>query len=972
MAEDKSSQDRFDQLNERLTFIESVLREQIARLYSIERHLGISRQPAEAAHPRHEQINAQTPPQIIAPATPAQPLIAQKPEREPGPQTASHATPQTDALPRPQTRRVLNIPEPSGPVPKRVTAEMSAEQMRAEQSRASRISRSDLEARIGGSLFNWIGVVAICFGVAFFLKYAFENQWIGPTGRVLIGVVIGLGFLTGAEVLRARGYSKYAHGLSGGGILILYLSVFAAFKLYNLIPHLLAFILMAAITTTASLLAARYNALPIAILGLIGGFLTPVLLSTGRDNQVELFSYIALLDAGVLALAYSKQWRSLNYLAFISTVLMFTAWEVIHYTPEKLWTTIFFLTLFFIIFALVAALYNVIHRRPTQWLDLSLVFLNALFYFGVTYELLDDHHHAFLGFFAVAIASFYLALGYFTYTRDREDKLLVLTFLGLAFLFAVLAVPIQLDQHWVTIGWAVQGAVMTWVGLRAGDRTSRYAALAVFAIAVSHWFIIDVPGFAYNAAYTFLPLFNSRALSCVALIASLAFAAKFYKQTQANVESNERSILRDLFLLTANALAVILLTLDASDYFEQQKVLARMEAEGRQPSSLSGALAQISNTEQFTFSALWGLYATGVLAVGILRDLKRLRVAALALLAAATFKVLILDASYHVASWHTTIFNQTFAAFALLIAAFACAAWFYIKSETIDQKERSIAVAVLIGVAATLTVIALSLEVNGYFERFKEGIDLAAFNFARIENTKQFALSALWSACGATMLLVGLARGLNTLRFGGLLLLAITTIKVLAIDLRYYDAEWHMLIVNQTFAAFALLIIALACAVWAYSRAKEIDEQERSRVVKVVIGLANVLAIIALSLEASGYFERQMRVAGLGGDSVELQLAERLSLSVIWTIYGGAMLAIGIIRRNRLLRVMALLLLGLTILKVFLVDLALLEKIYRIISFIVLGAILLVVSFLYQRYRRRMMDLIDIDPADAEAQATTD
>jgi uncharacterized membrane protein len=125
----------------------------------------------------------------------------------------------------------------------------------------------------------------------------------------------------------------------------------------------------------------------------------------------------------------------------------------------------------------------------------------------------------------------------------------------------------------------------------------------------------------------------------------------------------------------------------------------------------------------------------------------------------------------------------------------------------------------------------------------------------------------------------------------------------------------------------------------------------------VIIAIANILAIIGLSAEASGYFKAQMETGGVLGETFrDLKFARQLSLSVVWTIYGGAMLTVGILRSNRLLRWMALILLGMTIVKVFLVDLASLDTIYRIISFIVLGAILLVVSFLYQRFRQRWME----------------
>jgi len=157
-----------------------------------------------------------------------------------------------------------------------------------DESRAGAVSeekRRDLESVIGGSWFNWIGIIAVTFGIAFFLKFAFDKQWIGPSARVTLSALVGLVLLYLGERLRARGLKSYAYVLSGGGVLILYLSDYAAFNFYHLIGQTTAFLLMAVVTTTAVLLSVRLNALPVAILGLIGGFLTPLLLSTGVDNR---------------------------------------------------------------------------------------------------------------------------------------------------------------------------------------------------------------------------------------------------------------------------------------------------------------------------------------------------------------------------------------------------------------------------------------------------------------------------------------------------------------------------------------------------------------------------------------------------------------------------------------------------------------------------------------------------------------
>ena len=1113
MAEDSSSPDKIEQLDARLNYLESVARETVARIYALEKHLGLVFRtvPRELDTPTQVDREAQlsrlraieevlntapsvqpSPEQRSSAAQPAQPLSrptppVSKPADESAlavppsaPPTSRRPADKADQVTPARDHRVIGAPvpqrPPTSPQPRPAAPDIAP---------AAFAQRTDLEARIGGSWFNRIGIIAIFLGVTFFLKYAVDNEWIGPAGRVLIGAAVGVAFLILGERLR-RHYPSYAYGLTGGGIAVLYAAIwFASGNKYGLLAQPVAFGLMALVTATATLLSARYSALPIAVLGLIGGFLTPILLSTGVDNEAGLFTYIALLDLGVLALAYTKQWRTLNYMAFISTVLMFAAWMVDWYEPNKLWTTIVFLTIFFAIFALLAVLYNVVNRRPTGWLDLAMVFANALLYFSTSYSLLDDEYYGMLGGFALLVAAFYLGLGYFTYQRDPDDSLLVFTFLGLGFLFSVLAVPIQFDQHWVTMGWAIEGAVMTWIGLRANDRTSRYAALVVFAIALSHWVMVDVHDFAYFAGNEFVPLLNRRALSGAVLVAALGAAALFYKRYGEEVE--EQSSFAGLFTLGANALALALLTIDANDYFEQRKALAS----GRE------SLTSLSNTKALTLTALWTIYGVGALFAGITRKIKPLRILALILLAGATIKVLVVDLSYYNSSLHSLAFNQTFIAFAVLIGALATAAWFYHKAENLEEAERGPVRGVLIAAANMLAVIALSAEAIGYFDRaqalasgddigrlentkqfalsavwtifgaaafivgIRRGsagarigslmlvalatakvvtIDLQYYNAAwhtllfnptfaafglligalaicvwfyshaedagdkervvvpillgvanvlaivalsaevmgyydrakaligrqpweeisRLNNNEQFALSALWITYGAVALGIGTRGGRKSVRWGALALLTIATLKVLAVDSRFSDASWHTLVLNQTFGAFALLIAALACGVWFYSRAeKNVSAGERSVMLPLLVMSANLLAIVALSLEALGYYTVKMSATGLKPeDLANLKLAQQLSISVVWTIYGGALLTIGIARRSKLLRVMGLLLLGLTIFKVFLFDLSSLEKLYRIISFIVLGLILLTVSFLYQRYRQRVAEFI--------------
>ena len=782
MSQEDVPRNDLDRVVERLEHLETLLQMQTARLYAVEQRLGVKFAPPpvfeETASASPDVSTPNDAPQLWEPLRPQQSTTGAG-------DAGGRTTPDDDDdRPRDEARPYVEAAPP-----------------------ADTMRRADLETRIGGKWFNWIGIIAFTFGVAFFLKYAFDNEWIGPSGRVVSGIVVGVGFLLAGERLRVRGLASYAYALSGGGILILYLSVYAAFAFYQLVGQVPAFLAMAAVTATAVLLSVRYSALPIAVLGLIGGFLTPLLLSTGRDNQVALFAYIALLDAGVLALAYFKQWRSLDYMAFVATVLMQVGWLAVwygRYGTARLWPTVFFLTLFFLMFSMLAMVHNVLKQRRARWSDISLLLANATFYFATAYSLLDDAgYDGALGSFALVVSAFYILLFYATYRHHRADRLLRYSYLGSGITFLTMAVAIQLDQQWVTIGWATEAVVLTWIGLRSDEDAPRLAALGVFTVALTHWFGWDMLDLASQADGSFIPLLNRRAVSCAALVGAFAGAAWLYRRAGAEVEDDERSTLITVFVLAANVLALTLLTVDVNDYFEHARARAA-----------------------------------------------------------------VADGSANV--------------------------------------------------------------------------------LARLRNTHLFALSILWTLYGATALVLGILRRMFALRVAALALLGVTIIKVLALDAAYYGASWHVILFNQTFIALAMLVASLAACAWVYARSATINPTERAVVAPVLFGVAHLLAVAALSFEALGYFDRS------ASNQRDLRLAQQLSLSVIWTIYGGVMLVFGLMRRNQLLRVMSLALLGVTTLKVFFWDLASLDRIYRIISFILLGAILLAVSYIYQRRQQRM------------------
>ncbi|HEX7317477.1 MAG TPA: DUF2339 domain-containing protein, partial [Pyrinomonadaceae bacterium] len=707
---DHASREMLEQLAARIEHLERVMQAQTTRLYAIELRMGLGR---EARRPLYESL---------------------KDEREEG-RGAGH-----DDATRPTEAGAAPAYDPSRPegAPRREAGRRPTfgyrpgpgvdERTRAEAGAAARggpgvaAKPRDLESLIGGSIFSWLGILAAVFGAAFALKYAFDNDWISPAVRVALGALAGLGLLAVGERLRRKGMRPYAYVLSGGGVLILYLSVYAAYDFYQLLAQPIAFLLMTAVTAVAVLISVRLNALPVAVLGLVGGFLTPVLLSTGQDNQLALFTYISLLDAGVLAVAYFKRWRVLDFLSFAATTLMTLGWALKYYNDGKLWTTLVFVSLFFVVYSLLSFFHNVLPRRGSRWFDVALLATNATFYFTFCYALWVGAHYADAApaTHAMLVAAFFAALFYAARGRAPGDRLLAHAYVGAAVTFLTAAVAIQLELQWVTIVWAVEGLMLTWAGLRAGEPAARRAAIAVFAFALLHWFGFDAQQYAFDPqtlaaeGNNFVPLLNARALSCLALVASLAGAAWLYRghadadtgegEGREGLSEGERSAAVGLYTLAANGLALTLLTLDLSDYFGRQKALseglARERAEG---------------ARQFSLTALWSLWAAGLVAYGVRRAQPAARYAGLTLLVVATVKALVVDLTFYEAVWHVPLLNHTFLAFALVVAAYAAAVRLYARGEGLSDEERSV-VPALVGIANVIALVALSAEAVGYFE----------------------------------------------------------------------------------------------------------------------------------------------------------------------------------------------------------------------------------------------------------------
>ncbi len=338
----------------------------------------------------------------------------------------------------------------------------------------------------GGNALVRVGVVVLFFGVAFLLKYAYEHTHV-PIEVRLTGVAIGaIVMLVIGWRLRARN-PVYALAVQGGGIGVLYLVVFGSFRLFKLLPGEAAFVLLIAIAVLSAMLAILQSAQSLAVLAVSGGFLAPVLASTGGGSHVMLFSYYAVLNLGILAIAFYKAWRPLNVLGFFFTFGIGSLWGARFYRDELFASTEPFLVLFTLMYIAISIMFAFRQApRLKHYVDSTLIFGTPLVAFGLQARLVRPFEYG-AAWSAVALAALYLGLAALLYQRKRETlRMLVEAFLALGIIFITLAIPLAVDGRWTSAAWALEGAAAYWVGVHQGRRAPRvFGLLLQFAAGVA-------------------------------------------------------------------------------------------------------------------------------------------------------------------------------------------------------------------------------------------------------------------------------------------------------------------------------------------------------------------------------------------------------------------------------------------------------------------------------------------------------
>lgn len=361
------------------------------------------------------------------------------------------------------------------------------------------------ESAVASTWLMRVGIIFITALAAYFLKWSMAHDLIGPTGRFAIGIGFGIAMLIiGIKLLKTH-YKIIGQGLLGGGIVVLYLAIYAADAMYHIMPTPLAFGLMALVTLTAGLLAVRLDSMLVAIFGIVGGYLTPVALPATVLSLPGFYSYILILSVAVLVIALAKQWRLLNYLSFILTYGLYFLYSMDHYDKAKDFpVAITFLTLFFVLHSLTICLHNILKKQTSTILEAVHLILNAVVYATGGYFLIAEAHgRPYPALMALGLALFHLLYISLFLRRGLKDRLLLLCLISLAAAFTAWTLPLVLKKESLTIAFALLALVFLWLGRRVKSNFLQSLSYLVYGVLFFRLLFMEIPG--HYTLYTSTP-----------------------------------------------------------------------------------------------------------------------------------------------------------------------------------------------------------------------------------------------------------------------------------------------------------------------------------------------------------------------------------------------------------------------------------------------------------------------------------
>jgi len=634
------------------------------------------------------------------------------------------------------------------------------------------------EANVGKRWIAFVGALLVFFAASLAVKYAFDSGWIRPAGIVAAGLAFGLMMVAVGEAAVRRKMPGLGQGFIGGGLAVLYVTLFAGFGYYHLkyLTQPVAFGALVAVTAGGLALAVARDAMPIRIIAVIGAFLTPLVLGTGKDPRDVLFLYALLVDLGVLGTAFFKQWQGLGAIAFAGTAILYTGWFDRFYRADALAPALAWLAAFFAVFLAEPFAYHFRMRKPLTVERFVIAAANAFFALAFAWWMLYPGRKTWLGFAALILSACYAALAAVVRRRVPDDTRSHYSFAALSVAFLTLAAPMYLGLNGVTIAWAAEAPLVLYIGYRFAYKPLRVAAGAVMAIAVLRLLVKNWP--AYETLFT--PFVNRTFAAAMWVpVTAWVFAAIHYRW-RADASPADR-ILKVGAALATGVIAAGLVQVEIVSWLYFKSVGA-----GLDPRYLPWCAA----------AAVWVVAAAGFAAGGLAaRSAPALVVACLALIAG-----LILSGrlySRQMLEEYAIFWNVRFAVCLALCAEVFLVARFFDRLRIFAGKTGAVVSRVLHGAAGLFLLVAASAEAYSYFT-------WTVSDAQKSQWLAQMSLSVLWAVYASAALVVGFWRKLRPLRFAALGLFALTALKVVIVDLAELERVYRIV----SFLGLGVLMMA--------------------------------------------------------------------------------------------------------------------------------------------------------------------
>ncbi|EGK11815.1 hypothetical protein HMPREF9374_1821 [Desmospora sp. 8437] len=678
-------------------------------------------------------------------------------------------------------------PTPVPPPPKRQTSPLQRETPKKKE---HPWLKEGWEWFIGGRLLNRIGALALILGFGFFLKYAFDRNWITESVRVWTGGALGIGLVLLGGRFRRKGMTVFAQGLVGAGLAIDYLAVYASFNFYHLIPQPAALFLMSLVTALAFQQSLRHDSIAVSLLGWAGGFLTPFLLSTGEVNEVGLLSYMALLTAGLLLVSLKKEkWVPLPPLTLIGTYFI---WLSVREISENTLLLFGFLTLYWGMFLAAEVRFGRNRQVTGRVLRQAAAAVHALMYFGGMF-LLFHQDQQLAGWISLGVGLVYwliqwklpLEKGFAT-----QMKLTALTFAGVA-------VPLWFSPFPTVALWGLGALALLWQGRRKSSPHLRIFASILYMVAFLR---LLSQGEAWMAPVeTHLPLWNLRALAFLLLAGAAAGGALLLRRTRGEAWSIIQGALQTGWVM----LLFLWMTVETNDWFRQRLA--------EQP----GSETALNFTHLMGLAGIWSLYALSLVWVGLKKRMYPLLFSGTGILFLSLVVGGIRGLMYQPLDAYLPLFNLRFLVLGLS-AAVLLGVSFQLRRHESKNAPWAKRTRVILPLLASLVLFELfTVETRDYFQQALERLPSGDAEASRsLFNMQQLAISGVWLLYSITLMAVGIRRRLRSLRILAMGLFGLTILKIFIFDLSFLDTLYRIF----SFIGLGLILLAVS---YIYQRYKD-------------------------------------------------------------------------------------------------------------------------------------------------------